>query len=466
MKGRTEGRTVTTAVIVAAGRGTRLAADEAPPKPLVPLVGVPLVKRVMRAAARAGITRFVVVTGFRHDLMAAELPGLVPPGCALEIVENPRFDEPNGVSLLAAAERTEEPFALLMSDHIFSPERLSRALERFSSTGRCTLVVEDRAAFDGDIEDATLVATSEGRVKSIGKGLDEYDAVDTGMFVLTPGRTSEALRKAARKGGPGISDGMRVLAAAGELDALPLSAEDGYWQDVDTPEDVRRAEAKLYGSLTKPTDGPLARLINRRISVYLSSRLWRHGVGPNMVTAFTLVLGVLAGLAFSRGGGVGWGLAGATLFQLQSIIDGVDGELARLLARESRFGFWFDVTVDNITHMAVFGGLALGQISDGRAGPWAALGVLSVLGVAAGFIVMAPLLNPARGGGGGGALGSVRGRLRRMVEGVSRRDFTYILFPAAVAGLLGEFLWLVAIGTWVYAAAVAYLRLKARREAG
>lgn len=447
-----------TAVIVAAGRGSRVGSEAGSPKPLKPIVGVPVIRRVMSAAARAGITRFVVVVGFGRDVMCRELPGLVPDGCTLDIVENPRYNDPNGVSLLAAAETLTSPFCLLMSDHIFDPSRLRAAIESHRRDPGCLLVVEDRGSFDGDPEDATFVKLDGDLVTAIGKDLPAYDAVDTGIFVLGPGMVTDALRRAGPY--PSISEGMRVLAGRGQLRALRLDT--GWWQDLDTPEDFQAGEEKLYRSLVKPTDGPLARLINRRVSLFLTRRLWGLGVGPNMVTTFTLALGLLAGAAFAHGGGAAWGLAGAVLFQLQSIIDGVDGELARLMLKESRFGFWYDLTVDNLSHMAVFAGIAAGRVADGEDGPWAALGVLAVVGVAAAFAVMAPLL---RSGGGAAGAGGREGRLKKMVEGVSRRDFTYLLFPAAAFGLLGEFLWLVVVGTWVFVAAVVFLRFRSHRGA-
>jgi choline kinase/phosphatidylglycerophosphate synthase len=455
MNAQAKNPAVLTAVIVAAGKGTRLGSDRPVPKPLTPVAGVPLIARVMACAAKAGIRRFVVVTGFQAEILSRDLPRWVPGDCELEMIHNPRFEEPNGVSLLLAAQKLNRPFALLMSDHLFSPDRLRLAFAAFERSGRCLLVVEDRDRFTGDLEDATRVAVSGGKITAIGKDLPDYDAIDTGMFVLKPDLVADALNRAGTS--PGISDGMRFLSREGSLDALPVDA--GYWQDVDTAEDIGAAERKLYAALTKANDGFLARHVNRPVSLFLSTRLWRLGVTPNVVTAATLLLGLSAGWAFSRGSSVGWGLLGACLFQLQSVIDGVDGELARLLHKETRFGFWFDITVDNITHIAVFAGLALGQIADGHPGPWGILGIAAGLGVAASFGVMAPLLNAADRPS---AWAENQGTLKRLVDGLSRRDFTYLLFPLAVFGWLGEFLWIAATGTWLFTAAVLFLRLKAR----
>jgi len=442
---------ITTAVIVAAGFGNRL--KEAPIKPLMPLVGVPLIRRVMWSGHKAGIRRFVVVIGYQAGVMRRELPALLPDGCKLTIVENPDFNAPNGVSLAAAARVLNEPFALLMSDHIFSSDRLALALEYFSHNRENLLVVEKREIFDGDPDDATKAALQNGRIVAIGKELEEYDAIDTGMFVLKPQDIREAFANTGAS--PSISQIMALLGSRGKLEGLYIHS--GFWQDIDTHEDVLEAERKLYASLTKATDGALARLINRKVSVFLSTRLWRFGITPNMVTAFTLILGLLAGAAFSRGLDAAWSLLGAALFQMQSIIDGVDGELARLLCLESRFGFWFDITVDNITHIAVFGGIAIGMIVSGTKGPAALLGILAVAGVIVDFVLMAPFLRPQ---GKGPKI--TKGSLKKMVDGLSRRDFTYILFPLAAFGRLDFLLWAAAVGTWLYATAVVMLRLKER----
>ncbi len=447
---------VSTAVIVAAGMGTRLG-GEGLPKPLRPLVGAPLIARVMDSAAKAGISRFIIVIGFEAGLMRKHLPDLVPPECELTLVENARFREPNGVSLLAGIDGLDEPFALLMSDHIFSPERLKTAMRGFEDDGISRLVVEKKEEFDGDLDDATFVDVKGGFVSTIGKELTEYKAVDTGMFVLSPG----AVKKAAKKAGPspGISDIMRGLGEKRQLKAQ--NVEHGYWQDVDTPADIREAEKKLYASLVKPADGFMARHVNRRISLFISTRIWRFGVTPNIVTTFTLVMGLLAGLAFSRGNAPAWGLLGASIFQLHSIIDGVDGELARLLLKESRLGFWYDMTADNVAHIAIFSGIAMGQKAGGVPGPWNTLAVLAVLGVFASVIAVSPLLRPYVRT----KKGAVNGGLKKVVDALTSRDFSYFLFPLAIMDWLGGFLWIVTIGTWIYSILVILLRIRARKKA-
>jgi len=247
---------ISTAVILAAGMGSRLFNGEEKPKPLLKVAGLPIIARVMKTAAKAGIRRFVIVVGYQAETMRAEIPSLLPAGCTIELLENHRFEESNGVSLLEALKVVQEPFALLMSDHIFSHDRLDLAMDRYAETGRCLLVVEDKKHFDGDIEDATKICVEYGSVRDIDKGLQTYDAIDTGMFVLRPESARSAFDRCGSS--PSISCGMRMLASLDGLDAFYVNQ--GYWQDIDTPEDLTRAETKLTGSLTRPPDAFFTRL--------------------------------------------------------------------------------------------------------------------------------------------------------------------------------------------------------------
>src|SRR5918911_4658507 len=90
------------AIILAAGTGSRLVAQEAFPKPLKQVAGVPLLVRVLRTLQGEGIREAVVVTGYRGDQIRKAL--LAEPSLGLELVfvDNQRFDRKNGVSLLSA----------------------------------------------------------------------------------------------------------------------------------------------------------------------------------------------------------------------------------------------------------------------------------------------------------------------------------------------------------------------------
>ena len=103
------------------------------------------------------------------------------------------------------------------------------------------------------------------------------------------------------------------------------------------------------------TDGIVSRHLNRRLSRPVAAALARTPVTPNGATAFTLLFslgtGALVGLGHNLAGGIG--------IQLASIIDGVDGDLARLTGRASRFGAALDAIADRYADAAILAGMTV-----------------------------------------------------------------------------------------------------------
>ncbi len=107
----------------------------------------------------------------------------------------------------------------------------------------------------------------------------------------------------------------------------------------------------------KSTDGPISRLINRRVSTRITSVIVKYGVPltPNQVSIISFLMGVISGYLFATGRPL---LAGV-LAQLSSIVDGVDGELARATGKASRAGGFLDAILDRYADIAVLTGLIL-----------------------------------------------------------------------------------------------------------
>ncbi|HTU13330.1 MAG TPA: NTP transferase domain-containing protein [Allosphingosinicella sp.] len=221
-------------LIIAAGHGSRLRAVS-PSKPLTPVAGVPLIERVIRAAAEGGATRFVVATGHEAARLEAFLAGLP---FAIEPVRVADWDLPNGHSVLAGTARIARDYLLSMSDHLFDPA-IVRAL--IAAPPAAVTLAVDRALDSPtlDMDDATKVETgADGRILAIGKTLARFDAIDTGLFRATP-----ALAEAIGAGGGSLSDGMQRLAAQGRAATLDVTGH--FWLDVDDPAALAKAEAKL-----------------------------------------------------------------------------------------------------------------------------------------------------------------------------------------------------------------------------
>src|SRR5207248_10486100 len=112
------------------------------------------------------------------------------------------------------------------------------------------------------------------------------------------------------------------------------------WHKVAVPEDLPEAERKLDTWLLKPTDGLFARN-NRRVSIPISRQLIKLPLTPNMFTMLVLGVSFTSGVFFARGGY--WStLLGAFLSVAASVLDGCDGEVARLKLQSTRLGCWLE----------------------------------------------------------------------------------------------------------------------------
>ena len=239
-------RRVERAIILAAGRGSRLARgdDDALPKPLRPVGGVALLVRILRTLAREGIREAVVVVGYESAQIRAALvePARVL-GLTLTFVENGHWEKSNGVSLLAAAEHLDRECLLTMADHLVAPELVRRLVRAELPPGACALGVDFDIERCFDLDDATKVRVTGSAITAIGKELDGYNAIDTGIFRINMSLAEELRGAVARRGDASLSDGVRALAARGLFVATDVG--DARWIDVDTPAAHARAEAML-----------------------------------------------------------------------------------------------------------------------------------------------------------------------------------------------------------------------------
>ena len=234
---------VTDALVLAAGNGDRFRNGSKSSKLLQPLLGQPIIIRTLEGARAAGITRAVVVLGYEAERLRFAIDAQAPAGLRVHYVTNPDWHLENGVSVLAARERLRDRrFALLMGDHVFDPIVLSKLLRTPTSPSESLLAVDSRPATPDVADEATRVRLDGARIVAIGKGLPEYDALDTGMFVCTPDLFA-ALETSRTAGDTTLSGGIRELARQGLMRGVDIGESD--WYDIDTVADLRYAESLL-----------------------------------------------------------------------------------------------------------------------------------------------------------------------------------------------------------------------------
>ena len=229
-------------LILAAGNGTRMrAVSNQLPKPLVPFEGRPILEHVMRCAQEAWINEFVIVLGYRGDLIRDWFERHWRGPARLTWVYNPDYHKSNGVSALKARKALHGNFLLLMADHLFEPATARMMVRQDLAPGEVILAVDPNVERIFDIDDATKVRRTGDRIVDIGKEIDKYDAIDTGMFLCTTALFND-LDRASKDGNCSLSDGMRRVAGRGDLRALEIG--DAEWHDLDTPEALAYAAAE------------------------------------------------------------------------------------------------------------------------------------------------------------------------------------------------------------------------------
>ena len=336
-------------VILAAGFATRLRSVTLGfPKTLIELEpGVTVLDHIIDAFREAGVDRIFLITraGVEHFFNNRRDVEVV----TVDVVEG----DGNLWTLYQAigvlrSRGVEDDIVLSMSDHIYEAAILKKLLKASKTSPKLYLCLDRLVRGRDAVEGLKIVVDGETVVLS-GKSIPPYSGIDTGLFYIPKQLftyietvIAERDRKAT------ISDLVNVLAKEGLVGYVDVSGH--LWHDIDTPEDVERAR-KLYWkilarNLVKESDGIVSRYINRRISTAISLALYRAKIfiHPNIVSLIIFAIGVLASALVFLGNMV----LGAILILLSSILDGVDGEIARLFKARTRLGAYLDTVLDRI----------------------------------------------------------------------------------------------------------------------
>lgn len=342
-------------VICAGGIASRMGPySREAPKTLFELEpGVTVLDHIMGRVKLVDPERIVIVTrpAFRRSLEEKFLG-------EVEILESDIEDFGNLYSVYLALELVRDPFLIVMSDHLFEASMLSDLVGHESD--RAFTVCLDRSPSRSDAMEGLKLAVRGSEVLLADKTLPPHHGIDTGLIMCRE-RARDYIREAVREKGPRaeICDALNLAASSGDIDYVDVTGK--IWKDVDTPEDLEKAR-ELYWEilrreLIKPEDGLIARYFNRPLSTRVSLMLYRRRaeVNPNLVSLLSSTLCFLAALLIARG----YSPLGGVVAQAASVLDGVDGELARLFKRASKLGGILDSLMDRLSDVALVAGITL-----------------------------------------------------------------------------------------------------------
>ena len=260
----------TRAIIVAAGRGSRLGPEtEEIPKCMVKVAGRPMLHHQLDALAAAGVTDVVIVRGYKGTLIEGG-------GRPLRFVENPEWERNNiFASLIYAAAEMDRGFFFSYSDIVYAPMVAARLAAAARATSAAAALIVDRRWSDAyvgrtlhPVPEAELTAVTgtghTARITAVGKQVVPQaeaagEFIGLAWFSPTGARALlEVWQQALAKGGleppfgraralrhAYLSDGFNALADAGHT-LLPVFI-DGEWREIDTGQDLAAAEPNVRG---------------------------------------------------------------------------------------------------------------------------------------------------------------------------------------------------------------------------
>lgn len=245
-----------------------------------------------------------------------------------------------------------------------------------------------------------------------------------------------------------------------------------WWHKLESPADLKIVETKLLKNIQNKTEGWVAPHLNKPISFAISRWLVRYPITPNQITSLNLLL---AFVAFCLLTNVHFPvrLIGAFLMQFSSIVDGCDGEVARLKLMSSKFGAWFDTCADDIANNLFFCGVFLGLWKSGYGkfyywGGWITLA--ASVGVT--LIIYQQLIRKKKGANAKDFNPTFnegkKGSWFDLVRPVMKRDFfVVVMLVFLVLDWRVALFWISALGTWatfcVYIVSLV-MEFKARRQ--
>ncbi len=342
-------------VILAAGEASRFRPySELAPKCLMELEpGVSILDFILERVKRVGLKKILIVTRpegskLLRDRVADEV----------EIIEADLGSFENLYSMGLAARRIDGSFLVLMSDHIFECNLLRAVIEHAKDAEEAFLVCLDREPPVLEAEEGLKLRVLDGKIVEADKAMAPLHGIDTGIIFCNDS-ARRYIEEALKRKGPkaSIKDALNLAAAEGEVGFVDVT---GFlWKDIDTPKDLEKARTLywkiLKRELVRPSDGLISRYLNRPLSSPISVALYRRRiyVNPNIISLLSFFTSLVGAIFLALGSLI----PGGVLVQTSSIIDGIDGEVARLFKSSSRFGAVFDSFLDRVADLLIVFGI-------------------------------------------------------------------------------------------------------------
>ena len=436
--------------------------------------GLTLFQRAVLTLQRAGISQIWVLVGEQEKVLRSMIQSDSRIQAAIRWLPVREFPPTDPQTWEALAGEVRGSCLIIGCHTVFSPS-LIQSLRMVGADGRVLVVVGQSeenhhtgnpgVVFQEEVEPGALGTTvvfhDQGQSDSQKAKPKTSTSFTAGDLVVLPSRLLGVSGVLQTQGTNPIRLALEQAAVEGIIQPVPSATYQ--FRDIRGPHGPKLAERGLRQSLQSlkgGMDGLVDRYVNRKLSGVFTQLFLKLGFSPNAITLVSMVLGLIAAGFFAIGS-YQFGIIGALLFQLSVVIDCCDGEVARLTFAESKFGQELDIWADNVVHMAIFAGIASGAYLHGG---WEGTSLPLILGTSAvvANIISLWLVNRAR------YLRSrprefrrlnesTRNRVEFMLGNVTNRDFSVIVLLFACIDILGWFLVIAALGSWVFIASMGWI---------
>jgi 1L-myo-inositol 1-phosphate cytidylyltransferase / CDP-L-myo-inositol myo-inositolphosphotransferase len=436
------------------------------PSPLTIVGGLSLFQRTILTLQRGGITRFMILGGDQTEMLRDQLQGDRRVTAEVRWLPVREFPPSDYRTWEIVSGMIGGGYLVAGTGAIFSAALIAQLRETVQAT-RAVLIMPNQAMLEKEVSGIGVGPSSQGSedgvvmVETPATAVREASSLALDLVAIPEGFTAP--------GWANIDDCPHPLRAAlerglrlGQVKVLPLGEQ--WYEEVRATgkesladaQSVIHAEWTLARSLKGGHEGFIDRYFNRKCSRWLTHWFLQTPLTPNAITLLATAVGLVGAGAFAVGGYLA-GIIGALLFQLSAILDCCDGEVARIKFLESRVGEKLDIILDNVVHIALFAGMAWG-VSVGKGGCpgvggcdhtwdfWALLfGGLAIFGNVAAFAVVQSAMRVRRD-----MDQFRRARIDFILNRLTSRDFSVIVFAFALIGHIEWFLLLAAIGSNIF----------------
>lgn len=289
--------------------------------------GTHQIKRLIITAQRAGIERFSIIVEDNNSPLK-------------EILKNEKRVKSNitWCTLGSMVKFEPSPSLILQSNLVINPTGLSGLMACNVSQDEIVVLVDEK---------------KDAWVKSKGGKVEEVfliGAKAVGAFVAHGGLLEKAILNSMS-----LKGWAEELVGRGSVKSVKLA--DGYWIRLSSDKNsIREAENLLFSNVKKSTSGWISKNINTKISIPISRLLIHTPLTPNMISVLIGIVGVLCGFFYV----IEHQILGAVFLELSTILDGCDGEVARIKLMESKRGQWIDTISDQLTFLSFVVGVPVG----------------------------------------------------------------------------------------------------------